>query len=292
MKKVVRMLGLCALVALAFTACKKNDTKSVTFKASAPTINNNTRTHVEGSDYNYWLEWNEGDAIKVVNADGDPMDFTLTTITHDNGQEAEFKVVGEEGCNFVEDLVNANAQYAAFYPNAVYTKGATEVALAIPAEQTIAGGFRIANLTYPMAGINRNVDESLSDFFQFDSKAGFLYLDFGVQEFTTVTINKIVLTSAIENDLTGTMVYNLDGSFNHFDGTGSVVVATWPVPIVVNHYQPANASIILPEGALSGDFTVEVYNGDELINTFHATANEANTIVARTYTEMGNVLLN
>ena len=26
MKKVVRMLGLCALVALAFTACKKNET--------------------------------------------------------------------------------------------------------------------------------------------------------------------------------------------------------------------------------------------------------------------------
>ena len=47
MKKVVRMLGLCALVALAFTACKKNDTQKVTFTANVAQPVNDARTHAE-----------------------------------------------------------------------------------------------------------------------------------------------------------------------------------------------------------------------------------------------------
>ena len=288
MKKVVRMLGLCALVALAFTSCKKDQTESVTFKATMPTVNNATRTHVEGAVDSYWLEWNNNDAIKVIDENKDDKIFPLTT---NNGATAEFHVVGTERCEFVENLVNAAAPYAAFYPNAAYTKGVDEVVLEIPANQTIAGGFRFANLTYPMVGTN-TTDEGLIDNFLFDSPAGFLYLNFGVQENTTVTINKIVLTSAGTNDLAGNLIYNPAGTSYTFEGTSNVITATWPAPVVVNQYQPADATIILPEGALTGEFDVEVYNGDELIATYHANAHTENTIVAKTYTMMANMLLN
>ncbi len=278
MKKVVRMLGLCALVALAFTACKKNDTKSVTFKASMPNVENSTRTHVNGAQGAYWLEWNDDDAIKVLNDQGDEMDFTLTT---NNGQDAEFQVVGTEGCNFLANLETKD--YVAFYPYASYTKGNSEVRMSIPAAQTIVGNFYFANNLYPMAATNDGIN------FQFDSNAGFVYFVFTASEGTPdFYITHVVLTSNTPNDLSGDMVYNLDGSFNRFEGTGNVITASWPVPKLVNQWNAADLSIILPEGALNEGFNIKIYNDNELINEYNA---PSNPVVAKTYREFDQMPL-
>ncbi len=282
MKKVVRMLGLCALVALAFTACKKNETNSVTFKASMPTINDASRTHVNGALGSYWLEWNDGDAIKVVDENGDSMPFTLTT---NNGATAEFHVEGSEACDFLANL--ETAPYVAFYPNAVYTKGDTVVKMEIPAEQNIVGGFNFANQLYPMVGINTGTN------FQFDSNAGFLYIPFSVREGTTVTIDRVVLTSKTEEALSGYMVYNLDGTFKEFNGTGNVITATWAEPQEVNQFATTDLTFVLPAGVLAGGFTVEVFNGDnpQPVVTYE-TINPVNVILAKTYREMPQMQLN
>ena len=50
MKKVVRILGLCALVALAFTSCKKDkQNEELKFMASITQPVNTSKTHIDNA---------------------------------------------------------------------------------------------------------------------------------------------------------------------------------------------------------------------------------------------------
>ena len=74
MKKVVRILGLCALVVLAVTACKKkDDSTKMGFTATITQPNNDSKTHIGD---NNTLFWKAGDAIKVFNAAGNASVFS------------------------------------------------------------------------------------------------------------------------------------------------------------------------------------------------------------------------
>ena len=152
MKKVFRIMGLCALVALAATSCKKEEQKlASSFKAELTQPTSDAKTHLSGSD----LHWNSGDALKVFDNAGTAYLFSTTD---NNVKEATFTG---------ETTLDASESYAAFYPAAGATLSGTEVLLGLPAVQTYAEGT-FGNATYPMAATNTGTS------FTFHSPCGLL----------------------------------------------------------------------------------------------------------------------
>ena len=206
MKKVVRMLGLCALVALAFTACKKNDTQKVTFTANVAQTTNNARTHAE---YGAYLVWDDGDVIQIFNGAGEEMDFTGHGNTGLPGV-AEFTAATEAEIDFVKDL--ETAKYTAFYPNA--DVDGNEVRMEIPADQDYVPQRSFASGLYPMFGWNMDEEGSYTNRFQFYSHAGFLNLSFTkLYEDVPQYLDEIIVTTTDPEDvLTGSFVYDKEGN--------------------------------------------------------------------------------
>lgn len=276
------MLGLCALVALAFTSCKKKETNSVTIKATMPEIVNNTRTHVTGTN-DFKLVWDLGDVIKLIDEENNSMNFTLTD--GKNNQSAIFEVGDEAGLNFLANL-DTPGYYAAFYPNANFAADVVEMTITTP--QTIRGMHNIQSNTYPMSAINNGNN------FAFDSKAGFLYVIIGNETASSIVFDRVVLTSNKANDLTGVMKYNPDGSFIGFEGNGSVVVMESGAPEEIQPERYVDMTFVLPEGALSEGFKVQIFNGEELLMERTALGNGiddqgepyVNVIRAKNYSEM------
>jgi hypothetical protein len=286
MKKVVRMLGLCALVALAFTACKKNDTQKVTFTANVAQPVNDARTHAE---YGRYLVWDDNDAIQIFNHAGNEMDFTAQTSTGLPGN-ATFTAATADEIEFVKDLENANFPYTAFYPNATIDEN-NKVNLVIPAEQVYVPQLSFANGLYPMVGWNNGTTQ-----FDFVSNAGMLNVSFTkLNQDETVKVDRIVLTSNNTADdpdlLTGTMIYDKDGGNYQFVGDGNVVVLRAEEPVELSYTAATDFTFVLPEGALHSGFTIEVYLGEELLETYEAQPNPANVIEAQKYTKMTFVQL-
>jgi hypothetical protein len=273
MKKVVRMLGLCALVALAFTACKKNNTQKVSFTATMPQATTESRTHVQGLNNDYFLVWDEGDQIKVFNEAGDSRDFTLTTKADET---ATFTVEDADKINFLADLESAD--YTAFYPNAVIN--GEKVELTIPAIQNYNALHNFDNNTYPMYALNGGTN------FDFTSNCGFLYLLFQAPEGQVKQFDKVVVTANDPTDyLNGTLSYDKDGGTYQFIGGTNVVSVTSASKLSVLNDLLRDVTIILPEGALWSGFTVEVYDGENCIFTKSAQP-QANMIQAKHFTEM------
>ena len=78
MKKIVKMLGLCALIALAVTSCKKE--QKPTEMAFTATINqpvSGDRTQIGGNGRQ--LVWIGGETVTVFNANGANANFTAST---------------------------------------------------------------------------------------------------------------------------------------------------------------------------------------------------------------------
>ena len=273
MKKVVRMLGLCALVALAFTACKNDDTQKVTFSASAVQPTSDARTHI---DFGTFLVWDANDAIQIFNEDGNEMDFTVKSFSGRPGV-ALFTAETEAEVGFVKDLETKN--YTAFYPNATVNAD-NKVVMEIPAEQLYVGAKDVDNHLYPMVGFNNGTD------FQFQSNAGFLNVPFrALEENQTLYVDKVVLTSP--DFLTGSMIYDKDGQNYEFVGTGHQITVTCEEPVDVIHNMARDFTFVLPEGALTNGFTIDVYLGDELLETYEAQAHDgANAIVAEQFRTM------
>lgn len=273
MKKVVRMLGLCALVALAFSACKKNDTQKVSFTATMPQATTESRTHVLGLNNDYFLVWDDGDQIKVFNEAGDDCDFELTTKAD---ALATFTVEDANKINFIADLESAN--YTAFYPNAGVD--GDKVLLTIPAEQNYWPLHNFENNTYPMYGSNNGTN------FEFLSDAGFLYLLFQAPEGQIKQFDKVVVTANDPTDyLNGTISYDKDGgNYQLIGGTNMVTITSIGKLSVLNDLL-RDVTIILPKGALWSGFTVEVFDGDDCIFTKSAQP-QANIIQPMHFTEM------
>ena len=280
MKKVVRMSGLCALVALAFSACEKIDTTKVSFTATINQPTTNTRTHAMGLNNEYFLVWDEGDQIKVFNEAGEDCDYTLTSLAQ---AVATFVVEDAAKIDFVADL--ENAEYFAFYPNAVIDDN--KVKLTIPAVQTYKALHNFATNTYPMVGFNKETN------FEFVSNAGFLRLVFQAPENQTKQFDKVVLTANDPGDyLAGDFVYEKCGGNYQFVGKSNVVTVESSAKLVVLSGLLRDVTFILPEGALKSGFTVEVFDGDERVLSKVASARpDINYIQAMHYLEMPALMI-
>ncbi len=276
MKKVVRILGLCALVSLAFTACKKDNTQKVSFTASITQPTSNSRTHAVG--YGHHLVWDAGDAIKVFNNAGTDMDFALPS-TGEFAQQATFDVVGVDEVNFLKDLTIDDA-YTSFYPNAVVE--GSQVKMVIPANQEYVPQKNFDNNLYPMYAHNQG------DNFIFHSNAGFLNVSVTCPQALsgTISITQIVLTSKDTNDkLNGEVFYDKDGSNYSFVGGTNVITMVPVAPAVLDWQMARDFTFVLPEGALYSGFDVDIYLDNGEVKTFEAPA-DVNTIEAETYTVM------
>ena len=281
MKKVVRMLGLCALVALAFTACKKDDTEKVSFTATITQPTSTSRTHTVG--YGHHLVWDASDQIKVFNNGGMDEDFALPNDLT-SAQTATFTVEGGK----VAFIRNINEQdYYAFYPQAEVE--GERVKMVIPENQTYVSQRSFLPNLYPMVGFNVNDEGNYCDNFTFISNAGFLTVPItcpAVLDGTVIT-EVILRTPVPEDKLYGAVYYDKDGSNYEFVGEGNEIHMTAPVgdPVVLLHNYLAEYTFVLPEGALAYGFELEVHLDNGEVRLYEAPAG-ANTIEAMTYTCM------
>lgn len=284
MKKVVRMLGLCALVALAISACNKKE--GVTFTASLTQPESSTRTHGESSNYRYYLVWDNNDEITVVNPSGTASRNFVLDYVHYNKKQATFFVDDAEDMAFLHYFTEG--VYYAFYPNAVYNSTTQKVTMQIKQEQELVGGLTFANNSYPMYGN----DSIKSTHFVFDSNIGFLVLQLTGPQFepdgtngTERYFTKVVLRSKDGAQIAGEVSYNYDGTGYEFNGTCDSIVNTSgaPQPIQTHWGENAEATFILPPIELDG-FEVIVYNGDTRVVRVETDANIV--IEARKYKVM------
>ena len=281
MKKVVRMLGLCALVALAFTSCKKNETNgTVKFMATLSQPATDTRTHIEIDGDIRGLYWNAEDEIKVVNkANNLAESFTLVS---KNGQEAYF----EGDAEFLANLDTDNS-YIAFYPNAVEGEGCME--LQVKPLQNF-GWDTFDNNTYPMYGFNGKKDEDNN--FEFHSHAGILEVAFQLNdgfypEGTEIELSNIVLRGSENDVLSCTMQYDFNGVKTIKDDaikSNSITLNCENKNVALQTTRATVFYFVLPEGALANGFTITLNTKAGRSLTYEVGAHEENTIVAEQIT--------
>lgn len=274
MKKVVRMLGLCALVALAITSCKKDkETNDTVFSASLTQPTSDTRTHIGDGNY---LWWNENDAIKVFNAAGNASVFT----TNDSDKP---------NATFVGTL-DPSASYCAFYPAANASDlNNGKVTLTLNNVQAYAEGS-FANGVYSMAAVSATVGNNIE--FEFHSPCGVLDIPVtGVG-----TIGSVELTGALNEPLAGQLLIDPNG----FDPQNpSYTLGTYQTTVTLNcgsngvtlSNVPTHLFFVVPKNVFSQGFTAVVKApGGSVIYTLQTT--KPNVIHAETIHVMQSVDLN
>ena len=260
MKKVIRIMGLCALVALAATSCKKEEQKlTSSFKAELTQPTSDAKTHLSGSD----LHWNSGDAIKVFDNAGTA--YLLST-TDNNVKEATFTG---------ETTLDANESYAAFYPAAGATLSGTEVLLGLPAVQTYAEGT-FGNATYPMAATNTGTS------FTFHSPCGLL----AIPVKGTGNIGTIELTGKASENLAGQLRYNLNGEHQGLTN-GQATVTLDCGNIALDATNATTFYFVVPAGVFANGFKAVLKNGTTELYTLETM--QDNTIAAETIKLMPEV---
>lgn len=247
MKKVVRMLGLCALVALAITSCKKDETtKEMTFMATINQPVSGDRTHLDGLD----LVWTAGNTIKVFNANGEEGNFSTTDS-------------GDKNATFTGTLTPTDT-YTAFYPNAVVN--GSSVTLALNANQNyVANDF--GNDTYPMAAPSSQVGNDIN--FGFHSPASVLRLQ--LKSNNTCTVKQIIVTGGANDKLAGDIVYANFNDVTTYTLTNTTNVVTLDCGTNGVNLGPTETTffnIVLFGGTLSSGTTVVVKDmGGNIITT-------------------------
>ena len=278
MKKVVRMLGLCALVALAFTSCKKNETTgNVTFKAIISQPTDNTRTHIESINAFGFkgLFWDANNTINVFNiASAENQTYQIDAIKSGDGQIATF----QGPADFLAELIHENT-YIAFYP--MPDNGSME--MTIPAEQDFVWES-IADDLYPMYGFN-DFDSDDEPVFNFHSHAGMLRLQFKLNsinygEDAQIPMESIVVTGG--DVLAGTMVYALDGTYTMTNPSNTITLNCEGMNMVSTRW--TDFYIVFPEGALNEAFTVTLYSANGTSISINGEA--GHPITAETITHM------
>lgn len=251
MKKVVRMLGLCALVALAFTSCKKNDnTNKVTFKATIAQPVCDSRTHLYDMKY---LHWDEGDEILVFNNVQNVNETFTVEAGKFDGMEANF--AGDP--SFLAEIMTAGT-YTAFYP--VYDVSGDNVILnEIPTTQTWvhknAGHF--ADELFPMYAANNDEGN-----FVFNSDAGILRINLTSNSVPAVPYNveKIeIITDSATESLAGTLSYNKE----NFDLSIDPAENANKITLLCNNTTVTDDTkvfdIVVLGGTLGSGFTMKVW---------------------------------
>ena len=257
MKKVVRILGLCALAAFAFTSCNKEQETELTFKATITQPTGDAKTHI-GADN--MLVWDEGNTIKVFNANGAVGDFTTAD---NNVAEATFS-----------GTLPQTSTYTAFYPNATVEESA--VKLVLPSEQTYVES-NFANNLYPMAAagvLNNDIVH-----FQFHSPASVLRLI--LKSDNNCTVKSITMTGATNDKLVGDINYAsfTEPSTCTFSNTSNVVTLSYTNGKQLTANEETDFNIVVLNGTMSAGtkFEVKDMNGN-IIKTL--TTTRPNTLVA------------
>lgn len=292
MKKVVRMLGLCALVALAFTACKKNETNSaLTFKATINQPTSDSRTHINEANM---LAWDENDNILVFDNAAANYDFTVGIIGEKldyADYQGVFEIPAGEKAEFMKDL-DKSEKYWAYYPNAELDNSI--VKLQVPATQQFASEGSILPNVYPMFATN-NLDN-----FPFLSDAGILRIKLkkNANYEPDVIVTKLVLR-AEGDDLAGEMLYPYNNPAGYSKGNtlydeitlNCVDPETGDGVEVLPGAYDVNFNFVVLKGALQGAFTVEIYTADDAENPFEVLTSGTqlnHSIEAMRITEMGS----
>lgn len=239
-------MGLCALVAIAATACKKEAQTTSTLKATLTQPTSDAKTHLSGSD----LHWNSGDAIKVFDAVGN--DYLFTT-TDANQATATFT------SNEAVEVVGSTA----YYPAAAVEKQGENILLTLPATQTYAEGT-FGNATYPMAA------EYSADGFTFHSPCGLL----AIPVKGTGNLGSIELTSKINENLAGQLRYNLSGAYQSLDNAQTKVTLECG-NMTLNPDAATTFYFVLPAGVFANGFTAVLKNGDTELYTLETTKDNA-----------------
>lgn len=256
MKKVVRMLGLCALVALAFTSCKKNDnTNKVTFKATIAQPISNDRTNLNSNDYVIWLE---GDEVQVFDENRNTEAFTVAN---------EFS--GQTAATFTGDptflaKINVADKYTAFYPVNTFDDN-TVTMNTVPATQTYvpAPEGRFADELFPMHATNN--DEGV---FEFTSDAGVLRIGlYGSDPLgdSPCRVDSIeVIDPNTSQVLTGTLTYdNLTRAKTITPNAEQVNKVVLNCNNTLLYDQTSREfDIVVLDGAFANGFTVNIYLQD------------------------------
>lgn len=266
MKKVVRMLGLCALVALAITSCKKNEEQSKQLTILA-TINQPVaegRTHI-GPDN--MLVWDAGNSIKVFNANGAKGDFT--TQAQDEWDHAPFT-----------GTLTPTDTYTAFYPNAVVD--GTNVKINLNATQNYVNN-NFGNDTYPMYATGVTNGNNIE--FGFDSHASVLRLQF--KSNNNCRVGSIIVTGNTGDVYAGNLVYayNDPSTCTVENGTNEVTLNCGNgVNLIAG--TPTDFNIVLKSGTLTTGTKVTVKDlGGNVIKEF--TTSQSNPLNPRHILIMG-----
>ncbi len=199
MSHSVRILGLCALVALAATSCQKNEeklTNTLTADLNQPT--SESKTHIGADDY---LVWDASDQVIVL--DASTWESQMFAATSGGTTHTTFTGNG---------VIDPSATYYAFYPvNYVTNIVGDQVTMAVPATQTYVEGSFATN-TYPMAATNYGSGTE----FTFHGLFGVL----AIPLIGNCTIGSVELTDAAFNLCGQTTV-----DFNEYDLSKSSFVA-------------------------------------------------------------------
>ena len=253
MKKVVRMLGLCALVALAFTACKKKETNgNVAFKCAINQPTSERTQMYPGGD----VKWSANDKIVVLHGTAEH----ISPVVKDEGVG---NLVGQfEGDGaFLSDLKTTTGEYTSFYPviNEAEAIGTNTVTLTVPEQQTYVNGTFGTNL-YPMYAANEE------DNFSFVSDAGVFALSFlKASREVDPTFTRIVLTAEADGtqDLVGKMIYSIDNPSNGYtvDAPNNLAeMVCDPNLIELRTGDPTFFNFVVLPGTYN--FSVQVFNGN------------------------------
>jgi hypothetical protein len=274
MKKVVRMLGLCALVALAFTSCKKNDnTNKVTFKATITQPVADERTIINSGNSVVWVE---GDEIQVFDENGNTTDEPfVATLT---GDERVATFTGD--ATFLANINEADT-YTAFYPVQTYNPTEGTVTMnAVPYEQTYVprSQGRIMTDLFPMTATNDDEGN-----FVFSSDAGTLRISLFSTDETPFYVKRIEIISNSQEDMVnGTLVYNnvtreknVVPSAVNVDAN-KVVLECGDVSLSDDPEASKDFEIVVLGGVFSQGFTMNVVRDNDEVYT--VVTNKDNTI--------------
>lgn len=208
MKKVLKCMGMMALVALAFTSCKKNDETKSSFIASGAEFRvenvNEDRAYIDGQTK---FHFEQGDVCMVFNIDE-------TTPT--NSHAALYGAV-EEGVNNVhfynigygevaEDILDG---YYAFYPGGpghtvtYLANGENKCKFYVAPEQDYRVNMAPKNAVYAAAKASRGTHMMGDTYFKFEGIVGILRLypyraDGGTVKSIQVVDNGFSLSGLVE----------------------------------------------------------------------------------------------
>ena len=275
------MISMAALLVLAMS-CKKNEVENNPvgsgFRASLESQSGDSKTHLENG---YDVMWNDRDAIRVVNANGDVADFRTNGVTTDG--YADFLPIVSTSDEFYKPA------YKAYYPESLYDAESGKVSL--PATQvhaTVNGAGSFGNGYNPMAACDNN------KFLHFKNICGMLVLNLK----GTCKVSNIVITSKVEENLWGKGNLTLTSTKVEL---GTLSEGSKIITLNCNSEQLTETAksfyFVLPAGSLASGFDVvltdsegKVWKGSASTNTLISqnkiTRMPALTVVTKTEGEL------